>query len=116
MLKKRLSVARNVVDHLAEAERVNDLALVATAKLVISMLEGRLALNTAAVVGQHAFEAVASTFERQSASRGQLVVAHAALSDAQTLIGLDGWDLGGGGDKKVPTSNGHLTVVDREAA
>lgn len=116
MLKERLIVARNVVAHLAEAERINDLALVATAKLAISMLEGRLALNAAAVVGQPAFEAVASTFERQSSSRERLVAAHAALADAKRLVGLDDWDLGGGGDKKVPQFAVGLSVVEREAA
>lgn len=116
MLKKRLAIAHDVVQHLADAERTNDLALVATARLAISMLEGRLQLNAAATVGQEAFDAVASTFERQSASRRQLVAAHDALAAAKNLVGLGAVAVGGAGDKRVPTPHGTLSIVDSEAA
>src|SRR4028119_117545 len=103
MLRKRVAVAHDVVKHLADAEKSNDLALVSTARLVASMLEARLELNLAAMVGQDAFEAVASTFARQSASRRQLVEAHSALAEAKKLVGLAEVAIGGGGDKQVPS-------------
>lgn len=116
MLKTRLAIAHDVVRHLADAERTNDLALVATARLAISMLEGRLQLNAAVMVGQEAFDAVASTFERQSASRRQLVEAHSALAAAKKLVGLGAVAVGGAGDKRVPTPHGALSIVESEAA
>jgi hypothetical protein len=116
MLRKRVAIAQDVVKHLADAERSNDLALVSTARLVASMLEARLELNVAAMVGQDAFEAVASTFERQSASRRQLVEAHNALADAKKFVGLAEVAIGGGGDKQVPSVTGALRVVDAAEA
>lgn len=116
MLKERLAIAQDVVRHLNDAERTNDLAIVATARLVAVMLEGRLQLNAAAMVGQEAFEAVASTFERQSASRRQLVEAHNALADVKKLVGLGAVAVGGAGDKQVPKPHGALSIVDSQAA
>jgi hypothetical protein len=117
MLKERAAVAQNVADHLFAAERQADLALVATAKLVASMLEGRLAIDAAAEVGQDAFEAVAATFADQSASRKQLVTAHKALLQTKRQVGLEAVALGGSGDKQVPTKpTGALTLVESVAA
>jgi hypothetical protein len=116
MLRKRVAIAQDIVKHLADAERTNDLAIVATARLAASMLEARLELNVAAMVGQDAFEAVASTFERQSASRRQLVEAHNALSEAKRFVGLGEVAIGGGGDKQVPSFQGALRAVDTAAA
>ncbi|WP_174275572.1 hypothetical protein [uncultured Sphingomonas sp.] len=116
MLKKRIAIAQHVADRLTEAERSNDLALLATARLAITMIESRLELNAAAMVGQDAFAAVAATFERQSDSRQQLVNAHSALHDAKALIGLREFAVGGGGDKQVPSGSAALAIVARQAA
>ena len=111
MLKERLSVAHEVVRHLADAERTNDLAIMATARLAIVVLEGRLKLNAAAQVGQEAFDAIASTFEQQSSSRRQLVAAHMALAETKRLVGLGAVNFGGAGDKEVPDQKNALELV-----
>jgi hypothetical protein len=116
MLKKRVAVAQNVAKQLANAERINDLALVATAQLAISMIEGRLNLNAAAEVGQDAFDAVAATFAQQSTSRQKLVAAHQHLLEVKSRVGLDAVAIGGMGDKEVPQLTGALQLVERTAA
>lgn len=117
MRKERVEVAHNVAAHLADAERTNDLAIVATARLAISMLEGRMTINAAACVGQPAFATVAATFQQQSAIRQQLIEAHEALNDTKTMIGLRELAIGGLGNKEVdPKENGALKLVESQAA
>jgi len=116
MRNERIAIAQDVASHLADAERSNDLAIVATARLAAKMLEARLAMNAAAQVGQEAFEAVATTFSRQSASRRELIEAHRALDDARGLVGLREIALGGLGDKDTKVLSAGLRVVERDAA
>lgn len=116
MLRERLKIAQEVADQLADAERRNDMALAATARLAATMLEARMQLNVAAQVGQPAFSAVASTFERQASSRQLLVDAHEALNDTRRFVGLQHYMIGGGGDKQVPPSIGALHLVETSAA
>lgn len=114
MLKERLAVTQDVVAHLADAERTNDLAIISTAKLAAALLEARMKINLAAEVGQDAFDAVAATFQTQAASRRQLVEAHQALNDVKDRIGLRTVAVGGAGNKEPLT--GGLRVVESQAA
>lgn len=116
MLKQRVTIAQDIAKHLADAERANDMALVATAKLAAVMLEARLELNLAAMIGKDAFEAVAATFEHQGRSRRRLVDAHEALAAAKDDVGLREVAIGGAGDKKVPSIQGGLHAVGSAAA
>ena len=116
MRRERLNIAYRVARQLGEAERANDMAIISTAKLATAMLEARISMNVAACIGQPAFDAVAATFERQAASRRLLVEAHASLQDAQRFVGLGEENIGGAGDKQVPTFTGSLQLVTGLAA
>jgi hypothetical protein len=118
MLNERLTTAREVASLLFEAERANDRAIVAAAKLTAGLLEARLNLNLAACVGQNTIEEVAATMAEQISGRRRLVTAHANLAITQREIGLGERAFGGGGSKQVPTqpSGADLTLVASRVA
>jgi len=111
MLKKRRDAAMKVAERLFAAEDAIDIALARAAELNGTFVTARTEAHLSAVVGQDAFESVASAFAALARARSEIVEAHKRLSETQVQIGLRTVSFGDLGKPSVAPAARHLQAV-----
>jgi len=99
MRRERAVIAQNVAAHLWEAERIIDLAMASTARLIATTLDARMR-KAGAGVGHMTTEALSATNSQRATSRKIIMEAHEALDEAKRVVGLAEQAFGGGDEAK----------------
>ncbi len=112
MLNARHNLAKSVAAELLPAEQDIDNAILHSARLAITVVEGRKALRLPLATGQRGLELVSQATASLVQARGLLAEAHAQFRKSQSEIGLDAFSYGDMG--QCPPSaeeNGGLRIV-----
>jgi hypothetical protein len=104
MINERKKAVVSVTRLLNELEASLDTSLIHGSKLTIGMLENRLNAKLAASVGQAAFQQVIDALDDLAQARAKIVLAHHALADIRSDLGLEVFAAGDLGKLLRPTA------------